>query len=707
MTLLKPKSTDTWESFRKDFLESPEAVKAFPDELKRLSVCRSIWMAKEKPSTEPVGGRPTLGYSSLEVKQVDEESRIISGIASTPNVDRAGDILLPEGVKFSLPLPLLWQHRMDEPVGFVEKAEVTEDGISFVARFAKVADPGPLRDSIEKAWQAVKERLVRGVSVGFLINSFEILKSGGWKITDWEWFELSVVTVPANADASIENIRSIDAACVKEARNPPVAPDIKRDSGKRAGASAQVKIQETKLKKTIAEQISGFEATRQSKAARMDEIMDAAAEEGVTLSAEQKEEYDTLEVEVKEIDEHLVRLRAREKSQRDNAVPVDPPTNERDASRSRSGIRVENVRSNVPEGIPFTRFAMSLCRAKGSLPGALAVFKANKDWMNQSPEVEAVLKAAVEAGTTTDTDWAAPLVEYQVMASEFAGFLRPLTIIGRIPNLRRVPFKIKVPRQTAAASTGWVGEKKPKPVGSLAFDNVSLDFAKAAGIVAITMELARLSNPSAELLVRNDLASGIVKFLDNEFIDPDNAAVANVSPAGIPYGVTPVVASGTAYSDFSTDLKAVLANFFAANVAVGGIVVVMSQGQALAFSLMENSLGNARFPQMTAEGGNFLGFTVIASENIPYTEGSPQEGSPIIFLKPSEILLADDGGVSIDVSTEASLQMNSAPDDPVTATTVLVSLWQNNMIGIRAERAINWTKRNDNAVQYISAGKYV
>jgi hypothetical protein len=42
--------------------------------------------------------------------------------------------------------------------------------------------------------------------------------------------------------------------------------------------------------------------------------------------------------------------------------------------------------------------------------------------------------------------------------------------------------------------------------------------------------------------------------------------------------------------------------------------------------------------------------------------------------------------VTIDASREASLQMDSSPDSPTTGSTNLISLWQQNMLGIKAER---------------------
>jgi hypothetical protein len=40
----------------------------------------------------------------------------------------------------------------------------------------------------------------------------------------------------------------------------------------------------------------------------------------------------------------------------------------------------------------------------------------------------------------------------------------------------------------------------------------------------------------------------------------------------------------------------------------------------------------------------------------------------MVLLLPSEIFVADDGNVTIDASQEASLQMNSTPDNPTTAS---------------------------------------
>ncbi|MGF6877375.1 HK97 family phage prohead protease [Paraburkholderia sp. MM5477-R1] len=149
-------------------------------------------------------------YSLLTIRSADDDARVIEGIASTPTADRYGDIVEPLGAKFAVPMPLLWQHEHTAPVGTVEFAKLTQDGIPFRATVAKVDDPGTLKDRLDEAWQSVKAKLVRAVSIGFRPLEYSYMDEGGIRYLSWEWIELSLVTIPANAEATINTIRSID-----------------------------------------------------------------------------------------------------------------------------------------------------------------------------------------------------------------------------------------------------------------------------------------------------------------------------------------------------------------------------------------------------------------------------------------------------------------------------------------------------------------
>lgn len=651
-------------------------------------------------SVSPITDR---AYSTLEIKAVNVEQRIIEGIASTPTVDRVGDVMVPSGAVFKLPLPFLWKH--SDPIGEVFEADVRPDGIYIKAKVSTVSKPGRVKDLVDDAWAALtsKPPLVRGLSIGWGgIESEPIKGTRATRWLKWFWGELSAVVVPMNVEATITSVKSFDA-------HDLAASGHVDEPVKSAGVSAiRVKAQTSKSMKTIADQISAFEATRQAKSARMTEIMTTAGDAGVTLDAEQEQEYDGLETEVKSIDAHLTRLAALEKANAAAAVPVNG-TIPKTASESRGGV--VTVKSNLPPGTGFTRFVMALAAGRGQRYEAIEYAKR---WQSSTPEISDLLKldtgmltkAASDPGTTTDATWAAPLVVYNNLANEFIELLRPATILGRIPGLRRVPFNVQMPRQTAGSTVNWVGQGKPKPVGELAFDTVSLGMSKAAGIIGLTEELVRSGSPSAEGIVRGDLIAAMAQFIDVRFIDPQYAAVANVSPASITNGAAVVDSTGTTAAAFRADVKSAFATFTGANLSISGAVWIMTETQALALSMIQNALGQPEYPGITATGGNLFGLPVIVSENVPAEGGSPA-GNRIILLKPSEILVADEGGVVIDVSREASVQMNTTPDDPATASTVMVSAFQNNLVFIRAERFINWLRRRTQAVVVIEGAVYV
>ncbi len=149
-------------------------------------------------------------YSVLTIKAINEDSRVISGIATTPSVDRVGDIIDPLGVKFENPMAFLWQHRHDQPIGSVKFDKPTKDGIDFEAKIASTEEPGTLKDRLDEAWQSIKIGLVRAVSIGFRPIEYSFMENGGIRYSETEVYELSAVTIPANSDALITTIKSID-----------------------------------------------------------------------------------------------------------------------------------------------------------------------------------------------------------------------------------------------------------------------------------------------------------------------------------------------------------------------------------------------------------------------------------------------------------------------------------------------------------------
>ncbi len=642
----------------------------------------------------------TRAYSVLTLKSVDEDKRLIEGVASSPVVDRMGDIVEPDGAVFKLPLPLLWQHRSDQPIGHVTWAKATKAGIQIKAQIAK-----DLLPRIDEAWTLIRSGLVRGLSIGFApLESARIEGSFGFHFLKWEWLELSAVTIPANADATITTIKSFDVG------RPAALGTDARVPSSTAGVPGRSRV----TSMTISEKLTARKADLKTKTERLEALMTKADES--QLEATDLEERDNLTAEIKSLNGDIASLEVLEESRSRAAKSVGTVVSFEDASRSRSTVQHVEVKSALPPGIEFTRYIACKILAMKHFTSPVEI--ARQRYPDQ-PRIQMLLKAEVAGGNTTDATWAGPLVDPQTLVSEFVDYLRPQTIVGKfgmggVPSLNRVPFNVRITGQTSGGTGYWVGQGQPKPLTRFDFNAVNLGFAKVAAISVITEELARFSSPSAEMLVRNGLAGALIERIDIDFINPDKALVANVSPASITNGIVGLTPSGTDADAVRADIQQLLAGFIAANIAPTSGVLIGTPTTALALSLMRNALGQPEFTNITMMGGTLEGFPFIVSNHAALTSLGSPGGNMLIMVNADDIFLSDDGGVSIDASREASLEMADTPTNASTSTasppdptpTSVVSMYQTNSIALRAERFINWQRRRDAAVAWLEGVAY-
>jgi HK97 family phage prohead protease len=633
-------------------------------------------------------------YSLLEIKQVDEDARVITGMASTPAPDRLEDVVEPNGAQFKLPLPLLWQHDSRQPIGHVTHAKVTKAGIEIVAKIAK-----GVTDEIDRAWKLIKAGLVPGLSIGFKPLEYEFIeKTKGIRFIKWDWLELSAVTIPANSEATIATVKSIDTA-QRAASGQTKLRRVVQLSQPGASGQSQLKSALEGAMKTIAEQITALEAKRAASAARMETIMQKSLDEDRTSDAAEQEEFDTLAGDVDALDKDLVRLRQVERAKAFAAKPVIKAETQQAAAEARSGSIV--VRSQ-PKLQPGQLFAQKIkCELRSQ-----KVFRPPVDiaaeMYGADSAVVAEIKAPVPAGSTIDGNWAKPFISDEGGAiADFVEFLRPQTILGRfgtagIPALRAVMFRVPLLTQTGGGAGYWVGEGKAKPLTSFTLTRTTLEPLKVANICALTEESIRFSSPKSDLFVRDQLAAALRERLDIDFINPAKTAVAGVSPASITNGADSVAASGTGDADdIRVDIRSLWAKYTAENNPPTSAVWVMSSNTASGLAMMRNPLGQPEFGGMTMTGGTFNGMPVIASDYV---------SDIVVLINASDIYLADDGDIAVDASREASLEMATDPaHDSITPTGAsLVSMWQTNSVAIRAERMINWMRRRDPAVVYLT-----
>lgn len=153
-------------------------------------------------------------YSYLTERSINQTDKFvyIEGIASTPTLDRMEDVVEPMGARFQLPMKLLLQHDHNMPVGNMTFAKPTPKGIPFKAEIPRISEPGVVKNRVDEAIHSLMYNLISAVSIGFkpIEGKVERLASGGLRFKEWLWFELSLVTIPANAEAIISVVKQFD-----------------------------------------------------------------------------------------------------------------------------------------------------------------------------------------------------------------------------------------------------------------------------------------------------------------------------------------------------------------------------------------------------------------------------------------------------------------------------------------------------------------
>ncbi|SCW34049.1 HK97 family phage prohead protease [Ancylobacter rudongensis] len=145
----------------------------------------------------------------IETKVLADDSGLISGLAwkfGAP--DRIGDWIEPGAFKgLKLPLPMLFGHDLNDPVGAWDRIEEKADGLHVSGRL--------LVDEVARAREVralVKAGAVRGLSIGFVTKKATARTGGGRTIKALELFEVSLVSAPMHPGAKVTSAKSAAGA---------------------------------------------------------------------------------------------------------------------------------------------------------------------------------------------------------------------------------------------------------------------------------------------------------------------------------------------------------------------------------------------------------------------------------------------------------------------------------------------------------------
>ena len=169
-----------------------------------------------------------MRIKEMQVKYRDDGNGQIEGYASTfiRKADSYGDVVkqgaftktLAERWNGGKGIPFLWAHKMDDLKAFIGTAEAEEDekGLHFVATFDDT-------EEAQKVRQLYKDGRLRKFSFAYEVKEEGLVTlEDGTKaneLRELELFEISAVTVPANEDAGVVDVKAADPEVKSGARN--------------------------------------------------------------------------------------------------------------------------------------------------------------------------------------------------------------------------------------------------------------------------------------------------------------------------------------------------------------------------------------------------------------------------------------------------------------------------------------------------------
>lgn len=148
----------------------------------------------------------------LELKELKDNG--FTGYGSVFNTkDQGGDIVVPGAFSKSLKkwqesgrqVPVLWQHKTDEPIG--SWSDLAEDDHGLLGDADLWTDDAPYARIAHKG---MKTKTITGLSIGYRIKREEYdKKAGANRLIELDLVEISVVTNPMHDDARIESVKAM------------------------------------------------------------------------------------------------------------------------------------------------------------------------------------------------------------------------------------------------------------------------------------------------------------------------------------------------------------------------------------------------------------------------------------------------------------------------------------------------------------------
>jgi len=535
---------------------------------------------------------------ALDSRDVDTESRSVELAFSseTRDVERWFGTEILDHSSSAIRLgrlqnggPLLLDHDHRDLVGVVEGVQIGADRMGR----AKVRFGNSTR--ADEVFKDVQDGIRRHVSVGYRVHKM-ILESRSddgdeaYRVTDWEPYEISLVSVPADPNVGI---------------------------GRAAGETFQIQVEECEMTKSV-EQSGAPEETR--------------AAEKVNVEAVQNEVREREIARMKELDsigQRFARFGGAELARK----------------HITEGKTAEDLRAAILERLPKGEDVGSGSAAPASKLDLstkevqrYSLMKAIRaadrmDWKGAEFELECSQQIAEDLGkeargfyvpldiqqrsssdftmTKTTTD---ELVGTDHLAGSFIEYLRPNSVVMSLgaTTLTGLVGDVDIPAQAGTATFYWLDDDGDVTDSQVDMRTVSLKPTTVAGSVPMSRRLLKQSAPSVEMLIQRDLAVGAGLAIDLAAIQGSGSSN---QPRGIVNTTGVKTQSVAATSGVPTWTEAVgfESEIAGAHALMGSLAYVTTSPIIGGLKTTSKDTGSGLF---LMEGGSMNGYRVVRRDGI-------------------------------------------------------------------------------------------
>lgn len=423
---------------------------------------------------------------------------------------------------------LLCDHSSKDVVGVVESVEIGADRVArAVVRFGKSA-------RAEEVFQDVVDGIRRNVSVGYMIHKAQLVETKEgvetYRVTDWEPFEVSLVSVPA--DASVGVGRSADADLEKKDLTVQVtvwqtdseeSDATTEGSADTSGAAEKTITPSTPETKAITMTTEKIEVVAQRNHAAEISAIAAGIPGGADLAMRAIQDGKTVE----EFQQIAIKALATK------PVPTADIGMTQTEVKRFSVLRAINALANPTDAAAHKAAAFE---RECSEAASAKIGKQSRGFMVPYD----VQKRDLTVGSATG---GGNLVATDLLSGSFIDILRNAMVLNTLGArmLTGLNGMIAIPKQTGAATAYWVAENGAPTESAQTIGQVTMAPKTVGAFSDISRRLLLQSSIDVESMVQNDLATVLGLAIQQAAI---NGTGADNQPSGLLTLVTPGVIGG-------------------------------------------------------------------------------------------------------------------------------------------------------------------